>query len=853
MKQKPNYAPDESGFTELFTRATGHGPFPYQWRLAAADPFPSLLNVPTGAGKTAAAILGWLWRRRFSADAVRATTPRRLVYCLPMRVLVEQTAENAAQWLRNLDLLADKPGDDDPAVDGRARIAVSLLMGGEAADDWDAYPERDAILIGTQDMLLSRALNRGYGMSRYRWPMQFALLNNDCLWVMDEVQLMGAGLPTTTQLQSFREQMETYGPTRSLWMSATVKTDALRTVDFQDRVDAMVENGVGLGAEDRKHLLLSQRLNAPKALFQAQTVLTKENEQKGYARDLAREVAGLHHPGSLSLVVLNRVKRAQDVFQALQALSDESPRAPELLLIHSRFRPHERQALQARLRQVDSEPPPGGCIVVATQAVEAGVDISARLLFSELAPWTSLVQRFGRCNRRGEWEGDTSARVFWVDMASDKDLVHRALPYEVSDLDWARETLAGLHAVGSREIAGVEDPSPAPLTHILRRRDLLDLFDTTPDLAGNDLDVSRYIRDAEDNDLQVYWREWEGDDPPNDLPPPRREELCSVSLPSIRKFLKNAVAYRWEGLDGRWEARFPLWPGLTLLLHSRVGGYDSDLGWIGVGAPPIPPVPRPPAGAVSGGPDATDEDTETFSGRFVHISEHTDQVVMEMHRLAVALRVLMDVPGTTQAPWDDLLCAARWHDAGKAHPAFQTALLEGKSDDDPHHLGGPWAKSDDRRRRLRYGISKNGRFQERRHFRHELASALLNLQNGGEDLVAYLVAAHHGKVRMSIRSLPDENVPTDGRRFARGVWEGDVVSPFNLKEDLPLPETRLRLGLMELGEGEDGPSWLERTLSLRDRYGPFRLAWLETMLRVADWRGTQKGARTDREEVEQRA
>ena len=50
-------------------------------------------------------------------------------------------------------------------------------------------------------MLLSRALNRGYGMSRYRWPMHFGLLNNDCLWVMDEVQLMGRGFgPRATGL-----------------------------------------------------------------------------------------------------------------------------------------------------------------------------------------------------------------------------------------------------------------------------------------------------------------------------------------------------------------------------------------------------------------------------------------------------------------------------------------------------------------------------------------------------------------------------------------------------------------------------------------------------------------------------
>jgi CRISPR-associated endonuclease/helicase Cas3 len=38
----------------------------------------------------------------------------------------------------------------------------------------------------------------------------------------------------------------------------------------------------------------------------------------------------------------------------------------------------------------------------------------------------------------------------------------------------------------------------------LRRKDLLDLFDTTPDLCGNDLDISRYIRDGDDTDVQVF-------------------------------------------------------------------------------------------------------------------------------------------------------------------------------------------------------------------------------------------------------------------------------------------------------------------------------------------------------------
>ncbi len=156
-----------------------------------ADELPELLIVPTGVGKTASAILGWLYRRRFHEDEhVQQATPRRLIYCLPMRVLVDQTAECTEAWLKKLSLSKD--------------VRVHLLMDGAHDENWDEYLERDAILIGTQDMLLSRALNRGYGMSRYRWPVHFGLLNNDCLCVMDEIQLIGVGLTTTMRAEPLR-------------------------------------------------------------------------------------------------------------------------------------------------------------------------------------------------------------------------------------------------------------------------------------------------------------------------------------------------------------------------------------------------------------------------------------------------------------------------------------------------------------------------------------------------------------------------------------------------------------------------------------------------------------------------
>lgn len=659
----------------------------------------------------------------------------------------------------------------------------------------------------------------------------FRLLNNDCLWLMDEVQLMGAGLTTTAQLQAFREKVSTYGPACSVWMSATMVLPALSTVDFVEQAKHLPS--LSLAADDTSHAEVNKRLSAAKFLRKANTAWRLETEDS-YGDKLAEEVKHNHQEGSLTLVVVNRVARAQVVFQALQRLLKDVQSSPKLLLIHSRFRQAERQRLQQRLKEQSTN----GRIVVATQAIEAGVDISARTLFTELAPWSSLVQRFGRCNRYGEWRVDTPAIVYWVDMET--TLVNKkgerqpnpeaALPYETGDLDWSREQLRQLTEVGPQKLSKIKAPENFEIGHVLRRRDLMDLFDTTPDLAGNDIDVSRYIRDSVNNDIQVYWRAWDGEEPSPNEPAPRPEELCAVSIGQIRMFMKKKKirAYRWDGLERQWlpVAQDNVWPGLTLLLHVSSGGYAEDLGWTGESGGIVLVVPLP-SGLPSN--DAIDEDRFTFIKRFVSLTEHSTDVAQAMKML----RRSLDDPAQG-VPWGELTTAARWHDLGKAHEVFQQMLLEPLPPDDPRKSSGPWAKSDHRR----------GHFK-RKHFRHELASALALLQHKESDLAAYLAAAHHGKVRLSIRSLPDEDIPADGRRFARGVWEGDPLPSVELGDRVTTQELTLTLSFMEMGEGPHGPSWLERMLRVRDQYGPFKLAWMETLVRVADWRGTAKEETSD--------
>ena len=112
-----------------------------------------------------------------------------------------------------------------------------------------------------------------------------------------------------------------------------------------------------------------------------------------------------------------------------------------------------------------------------------------------------------------------------------------------------------------------------------------------------------------------------------------------------------------------------------------------------------------------------------------------------------------------------------------------------------------------------------------------------------QNLALYLIASHHGKVRLSIRSMPDERKPISRQaRFARGIWDGDRLPAISLGDGAVAPEVTLDLSPMQLGQGSNGsPSWRQRMLGLRDHpdVGPLRLAFLEAAVRAADMRASK--------------
>ena len=922
---------DEVEFDRFFARVTdSYRPFDWQRELGDSSTCDNrLIRIPTGFGKTLGVLATWLWHRVRNKNNA---WPHRLVWCLPMRVLAEQTESEIRAALVRLDVLWDGKGAHD------GRVGVHLLMGGADAGRWHLYPEADAVLVGTQDMLLSRAMNRGYASPRARWPMEFGALNQDALWVMDEVQLMDVGFATSGQLQAFRDEEQGAGrsmrPCFTWWMSATLQRDWLeKSPDTGGLLRTLEQNTYEITPDGRTGHLWND------------VKKTLEIVQFKNAKELGRYVSERHRDGGcgkegLTLVIVNTVQRVIEVWNALK--SDRALKPVDVRLVHSRFRPAERKNWRNDFLNRAACCKATNRIVVATQVIEAGVDISASLLITELAPWPSLVQRFGRSAR---WGG--KAEVIVADLGHDSD--RKAAPYSMDELAASRVACGKLSDVGPIYLEWFEDHLeqfeeehkslrsrlyPYPPPHLLLRHELDELFDTSPDLSGSDIDISRFIRSGDERDVQVFWMDLDEEGPSSSLKP-TRDELCNVPFLDVREWLctpkserlrPNFRAWVWDWLNREWREvrRRDISPGQTVLVEARVGGYRDDQGWgptsaesvelarandevryvkrpcwirVGDGWRPSERRVRslPPEDHADAAED--DESLSVIDECWQTIASHGNEVGETAQRIASLI-----APDHAKL----LHLAGRWHDLGKAHPAFQSSI---RADSRPqrHDIAKApefaWPCSTMNMYRIDETDQRNG-------FRHELASTMglfgvlqrhdrehqallgpwrewfdamekagaveprdtadiedaptvptiiereiLSLRAGEFDLVAYLVCAHHGKVRMVWHASPADQKANDFRLRIRGVVEGDVLPPLQLAaadgEFHDLPSTALGLSPSEAGlNPRTGRSWTERVLGLLDRFGPFTLAWLEAILRAADQRASM-GRKVDRLLVEQ--
>ncbi len=866
-------------FYDYFKRLSLHdNPHDWQHDLAVEEECSNrLIRIPTGFGKTLGILSAWLWHRIHRKDD---RWPRRLIWCLPMRVLVEQTEKEVRKALDSINCL----WNDDP-LSHEGKVGVHQLMGGSDSSDWQLYPEECAVLIGTQDMLLSRAMNRGYGAARARWPMEFGLLNHDALWVMDEVQLMDVGLATSAQLQAFRFD-DTVAhrfkrPCHTWWMSATLQKDWLeKSPDTADMIKNLPQSTVIPEKGRKGHLW--EKVHKPCSIAPIR-------DFKVLAELVAKEhFASNRDENGLTLVVLNTVKSALAVYEIL--VKDKSLKQTDIRLVHSRFRSAERAKWREDFLNKEACTLGTNRIIVATQVVEAGVDISSNILITELAPWASLVQRFGRCAR---WGG--AAKVIVTDLAvghaqeSLEKARKAALPYSVEEIRASREALAHLIDVSPLHLEEFETHHPELLprlypykpAYLLLRHELDELFDTTTDLSGADIDISRFIRSGDERDLQVFWADIDKKSGPEETLRPKREALCSVPFLSARewlcgskeansKLLKRYSAWVWDWIEGRWREAVArdLYPGQTILVALGLGGYDEKKGWTGRSEDTDFKLIDLIAPKDSEMADSRQDDESQSTGVWQTIAFHGRETGSLLNRLSsVLIREYADI--------FDL--AGRVHDIGKSYALFQ-GLTTG----------------DDRPQRKDIAKAPKNAWIKKKigGFRHELASVLalfavlqrhepdhpallgpwrefltaagmapnkvvpsdtepttieneiLALSADKFNLLLYLVCAHHGKVRVAWHACAADQEATDGMARIRGVQDGAVLPSmllYQADDSLSmLPKSILDLSPSYAGlNNKTGQGWTERVLSLLDEHGPFCLAWLEAIMRAADQRASR--------------
>lgn len=458
-------------FGVFFEAVHGYSPFPWQRRLVVESfemgRLPAVLDLPTGAGKTAALDIGLFL---LALDAHRKPTeqrfPRRIIIVVDRRIVVDQASERAHKIRKALEsptdpvLMAVRERLLSLSGDGSEPFAVATLRGGiPGDDDWARRPDMPLLAASTVDQVGSRLLFRGYGVSNGMRPVHAGLLGSDTLYLLDEVHLSEPFRQTLAALSEVFEtgwhEVDVPRRWQVVEMSATVLTDKVRFT---------------LGSEDLENQVLARRLASSKPVTVS---LAPSAAAKQLASWTGRQaMAMLESTGQGTLftsapkviaVIVNRIERARLVHRWLVG-----KKGIEATLLTGRMRPMDRDCwlseyahrlAPGRDRAMDTP-----LIVVATQCIEAGADFDFDGLLTEVASLDALRQRFGRVDRLGDRTaaaGSSPCVIFTTarDLKEDDPIYGAAL---AETWRWLSEQEAVDFGIGQLQLPEVLEPFLAP-------------------------------------------------------------------------------------------------------------------------------------------------------------------------------------------------------------------------------------------------------------------------------------------------------------------------------------------------------------------------------------------------------
>jgi len=381
---------------DFFENLTGHKPYYYQevtipkYLLNKKDIF---LCAPTGAGKTWAALVPFLWFKKQGIDF-----RDRLIYVLPLRTLATTLYTETVECCNRVFKVKNHPED---RVYEKQELVITIQTGEQKNDP---FFEGD-IIFTTVDQCLSSYINMPVSI-----PTRVGNINAGALLgsliVFDEFHLLEPDKAMSTAIEMLKRLKPFSG---FLIMTATFTGRGLELL--RDLLDG---NIVKL-THDEVLALPSHK--------------DKKRTYKWINRPLNVDDILCRHKGKRSIVICNTVSRAQNIFAELQERLKDS--STTIFLLHSRFYHEDRKNTENQLKEwFGKNANRTDIILVTTQVIEAGIDISADNLHSELAPFNSIVQRAGRCAR---YEGNRSVGTVWIyELETDKKGNIKTGPYRDS-------------------------------------------------------------------------------------------------------------------------------------------------------------------------------------------------------------------------------------------------------------------------------------------------------------------------------------------------------------------------------------------------------------------------------------
>lgn len=355
------------GFNEFYTKITSHDrPFGYQKKVAETllTGKNVILSVPTGAGKTWASIMPFLFARNQNFDF-----PKKMIYSLPLRTLCNSISQDVNEALQCTEF------------DG-----LSSIQTGEYSQD--EYFEKDMV-FSTIDQTLSSFLCFPLSLSSRQANINAGALIGSYL-VFDEFHLLDENLSMSTTIGMLKMLSNL---SRCCIMTATLSSDFMQAL--QKELDNFEIITLANYLEDKRSIGSLKPEKGKKSIH----VLSKTIS--------AHKIIESHK--TKSIVICNRVETAQKIYiDVVEQISNLIGIEPiKVICLHSRFFDKDRKEKEFQLKELfGKEANDESVILIATQVIEAGMDISCEVMHTEISPINSFLQRVGRCARFSDQVGE---------------------------------------------------------------------------------------------------------------------------------------------------------------------------------------------------------------------------------------------------------------------------------------------------------------------------------------------------------------------------------------------------------------------------------------------------------------